>query len=451
MSYTGGGLSSPNKHYVLTELDGDPDDIESAGNSYKTIGEQLEWTATELDKLSSEERYTAKGLDAIRESAGELAGELHKVAKRYSGTGPVLVTYSAALRTARSQTVDPLVSKIQQAHQAHQQAQEKLDDAHDKADDLDHTMPWEDDPTDAQKAAAASAVSDAETAEGTAASALDDLWVSFESGYGAWESAYDDAVSGVEHALDASGINDSWWEDLLDGIATVATILGTILVIAALAITGPIAAVLLAVAAALSAIALIAHLTMMACGSKRVSMTDILFDAIGVVPFLGAFGKGLRAGQGFAGAFRGALGMGGATRATITAGRNAVASDIRSIAGAGGRYGGRAAREARAPGIADDFLNSVTSNWGRSTWNALRYGGTRLDGQAATLAERMASAWPGGRIGPASRNWLGDLANPGPLLQGTNVWNAGYGVYQSAQGLGVPLPDMPDFVPNPFR
>jgi hypothetical protein len=143
--------------------------------------------------------------------------------------------------------------------------------------------------------------------------------------------------------------------------------------------------------------------------------------------------------------------MGGATRATITAGRNAVASDIRSIAGAGGRYGGRAAREARAPGIADDFLNSVTSNWGRSTWNALRYGGTRLDGQAATLAERMASAWPGGRIGPASRNWLGDLANPGPLLQGTNVWNAGYGVYQSAQGLGVPLPDMPDFVPNPFR
>ena len=38
----------------------------------------------------------------------------------------------------------------------------------------------------------------------------------------------------------------------------------------------------------------------------------------------------------------------------------------------------------------------------------------------------------------------------GGLTQVTNVWNLGFGGYQSVQGLGVPLPDMPDFVPSPF-
>jgi hypothetical protein len=447
---TFGQLISPTRHFALETIEGRPDDIASAGRKYNRIGSQMEWTADELDKLAADEKYKAEGLDAIRESAGELAGELHKVAERYSKTGPVLVTYASALRRAQNVTVDPLVEPIRTAHAAAQDAADDLRRAQRAADDLDHTWPWEDEPTDADRRRASSDLSSARTAAGTAESSLEGLWESFETGYDEWETAYEAAVTGVENACEASGINDTWWEDLLDGLAQVATIVATIAVVLAIVLTGPIAAALLAIAAIASFVALAAHLTMMIAGSKRVSMTDIVFDLIGVVPFLGAFGKALKGGQGFLGSLRAASGLGGATRTTLSTGRNAVAYDLRSIAGAGGSYGGRAAREARAAGVADDFLRGIQNSWGRNTWNAIRQGGTQLDGQAATMAERLASAWPGGRAGSATRNWLSGVDGVGGLTQGTNVWNLGYGGYQSLQNLGVPLPDMPDFVPNPF-
>lgn len=447
---TFGHLVSPNRHFTLETIEGDPDDIAEAGRKYNRIGSQMEWTADELDKLAEASKYKAEGLDAIRESAGELAADLHKVAKRYTKTGPVLVTYASALRRAQNTTVDPLVEPIRNAHAAAQDAADDLHRAQRASDDLDHTWPWEDEPTAADRRSAASALSTARTAATSADNTLDELWTSFETGYDEWEKAYESAVSGVEVACEASGINDTWWEDLLDGLATVATIIGTIAVIAAIVLTGPIAAALLAIAAIASFVALAAHVTMMLAGSKRVSMTDIVFDLIGVVPFLGAFGKALKGGQGVLGSLRAASGLGGATRGTLSAGRNAVAYDLRSIAGAGGRYGGRAAREARAAGVADDFLRGVQGSWGRNAWNAIRQGGTQLDGQAATMAERMASAWPGGRAGNATRNWLAGVDGVSGFTQGTNVWNLGYGGYQSLQGVGVPLPDMPDFVPNPF-
>lgn len=444
-------LVSPNRHFALDTIEGTPDDIADAGRGYTRIGSQMEWTADELDKLAANEKYKAEGLDAIRESAGDLASELHKVAKRYSQTGPVLVTYASALRRAQNTTVDPHVEPIRRAHQAAEEAADELRRAQNESDDLDRTWIWEDEPTQSDRDTAAANLRDARRAESSAAGALDDLWVSFESGYDQWEQAYEAAVAGVEDACEASGINDSWWEDLLDGLATVATIVATIAVVLAIVLTGPIAAALLAIAAIASFVALAAHLTMMLAGSKRVSMTDIVFDLIGVIPFLGAFGKALKGGRGFLGSMRMASGLGGATRGTLNAGRNAVAYDIRSIAGAGGRYGGRAAREARAAGVADDFLRGIQNSWGRNAWNAIRNGGTQLDGQAATMAERMASAWPGGRAGGASRNWLNGVDGANPAMQGANIWNLGYGGYQSLQGLGVPLPDMPDVVPTPGR
>ena len=221
--------------------------------------------------------------------------------------------------------------------------------------------------------------------------------MSFESGFAAWDQAYDDAVGGIEDAMDASGVNDSWWEDLLDGIATVATVVATIAVIAALVIGGPI---FLAIAAVASIVALAAHCIMMACGSKRVSWTDIAFDAIGVLPFLGAFGKGLKAGQGVLGSLRAATGLSGATRATVGVGRNALVRDLRTVVGAGRTAGNRAARELAAPGLADTFLNANSGRWIGNAWNALRGGGSILDGQAFTISQRLAQAWPGaGRMG----------------------------------------------------
>jgi len=439
-----GGLRSPNTHCLLAELDGSPDAIEAAGNHYIDIGARMSQTADELQKLGDGEKYTAKSLDKVRESARELHGELRKVGERYEKTGPVLVTYAGALRTARNTAVDPLVDKIVAAHRAHVDAVEAREAAQDTVDDNNTTWIWEDEATDEQKAAANGALADARTAESTAAGTLEGLWQSFESGFANWDKAYDDAVGGIEDAMEASGVDDSWWEDLLDGIATVATVVGTIAVIAALVIGGPI---FLAIAAVASIVALAAHCIMMAAGSKRVSWTDIAFDAIGVLPFLGAFGKGLRAGQGVMGSLRAATGLSGATRATAGVGRNALVRDLRTVVGAGRTAGNRAAREAAAPGLADTFLNANSGRWAGNAWNALRGGGSIFDGQAYTISQGLGRAWPGaGRMGSNVTAWVGQVGQmPGRLTQGFNVWNGGYGVVQTGQAFGL-IPDMPDVV-----
>lgn len=439
-----GGLRSPNTQCLLAELDGSPDAIEAAGNHYIDIGARMSQTADELQKLGDGEKYTAKSLDKVRESARELHGELRKVGERYEKTGPVLVTYAGALRTARNTAVDPLVDKIVAAHQAHVDAVEAREAAQDTVDDNNTTWIWEDEATDEQKAAANGALADARTAESTAAGTLEGLWQSFESGFANWDKAYDDAVGGIEDAMEASGVDDSWWEDLLDGIATVATVVGTIAVIAALVIGGPI---FLAIAAVASIVALAAHCIMMAAGSKRVSWTDIAFDAIGVLPFLGAFGKGLRAGQGVMGSLRAATGLSGATRATAGVGRNALVRDLRTVVGAGRTAGNRAAREAAAPGLADTFLNANSGRWAGNAWNALRGGGSIFDGQAYTISQGLGRAWPGaGRMGSNVTAWVGQVGQmPGRLTQGFNVWNGGYGVVQTGQAFGL-IPDTPDVV-----
>ncbi|KQM84314.1 hypothetical protein [Agromyces sp. Leaf222] len=446
MSY-GGTLRSPNRHYLLSELDGSPSKIEAAGNHYIEIGARMSATADELKKLGDGEKYKAKSLDKVRESAREMQGELRNVGERYEKTGPVLVTYAGALRTARNTTVDPYVELIANAHQANLDAAADRREAQGKVDDNNTTWLWEKEATDHQKAVADAALDEAKTAATTAASKLEDLWEEFESGFHDWDKAYDDAVGDIASALEASGVDDSWWEDLLDGIATVATVIATIAVIAALVIGGPI---FLAIAAVAGIVALVAHCIMMACGSKRVSWTDIAFDAIGVLPFLGAFGKGLAAGRGGMGALRAGLGFGNASSGFLAIGRNAIVRDLRTVTGAGRFVGNRAARDAAASGLADDFLRASRGSWLGNTWNALRNGGSRFDGEAYTLTQRLASAWPGaGVLPPGGRaaTWATQFSTmPSLAGQGLNLWNTGYGGYQTAQATGLPLPDMPDFI-----
>lgn len=438
-----GGLTSPNRRYVLQELDGNPEDIERAGRHYSAIGRQMDWTADELKKLADDTKYKADSLDKVRESAGELHGELRKAAVRYVQTGPVLVEYAGALRTARNTSVDPYVERIRTAHEAAETANESLDDAQGQVDDLDTTWIWEDDPTDADRTAAASALSDARRAANTANSTLTSLWESFESGYGAWEDAYEAAVEGVGDAIEASGVNDSWWEDLLDDIADAMTVIGAIAIVLAIVIGGPIFLVIATIAAVVT---LAAHLTMMAAGSKRVSWGTLIIDMIAVVPFVGSLAKGVAASRGFMASLRVASGAGGATSATLRSGRNAVALDLRSITGAGRNVGNRAARELRAPALADDFLRGVQGAWGRNALNAIRTGGDRWGGMAQTMSSRMASEWPGaGRASHRALNWMAQNGMPNAAAQGLNVWNFANGNYQVIQ-LGVDIPGADDAI-----
>ncbi|WP_404431225.1 hypothetical protein LG299_13835 [Microbacterium lacus] len=441
MSFNG-PLFSPEARYRLSEITGNPTGIETAGNHYIDIGARMTATAAELGKLSRSEKYKADSLDKIRESAGELQADLDKVAERYTKTGPVLVAYAEALRTAQDTTVDPYVPLIREAHQDMRDAEAAERAADREVDDLRTVWIWESDPSEAETRAADRAASDASTAASGARGKLEGLWESFEAGYADWDSAYETAVDGVGDAISASGVDDSWWEDALDGLATVAGIVGAIAVVAALIITGPIAAVLLVIATVAAVVALVAHLTMMAAGSRRASWGDIAFDAIGLIPFAGSFAKAMRGGAGVASSLRIGAGAGAATRGTINAGRNALVRDLSSVTGAGRFAGNRGARELAAPGIANRFLSGVDASWGRNSWNAIRAGGTRMDGVAITMSERLASAWPGaGQIGERSARFVAENVAPSRFMQGVNVWALGSAAYDNiANPFGLPGP-----------
>lgn len=438
---------SPNRGYRLEELEGDPYDIETAGNEYTRMGERMQWTSDELDKLSSETRYKAEGLDAIREQAGELADQLTKVADRYTSSGPVLVTYASALRDARTRTVNPLVDDIVAAIAARDEAVAAREDAESAADDLRNPWPWQDEATDAQLATADQAASSAGSAASAAESDLEGLWESFESGYSVWEEAYERAVNDLETAYSASGIDDNPWEDAFDFIAQALTVIGTIAVVVAIFVAAPIAAVLLVIATVAAIATLAIHVGMMLAGSKRVTMGDLIFDTIAVIPFAGGVVKAMRGGSTFFRALGPAAGLGAASRSTITAGRNAVEDSVRTIVGWGSSGGGQAARRAAAGGIADDFLRTSVGNWGQGAWNAIRSGGGRLDGQALSMSENMLNAWPrpGGVPRASANNWLADVAASGRPMQGINVGNFFNGIEQSVS-TGVSAfggPDIP--------
>lgn len=438
---------SPLHGYRLETLEGNPAEIESAGNEYIRMGDRMEWTAGELEKLSNESRYRAEGLDAIREEAGALADELTKVARRYSGSGPVLVTYAGELSAAQTRTVNPLVDDIFAAITARNEAVAAQQEAQGEADDLRNPWPWQDEATDAELARADSAAASADTAATARANELDGLWQTFESGYSVWEDAYEQAVRDLESAYEASGISDNPWEDAFDFIAQALTVIGTVLVIAAIFATGPFAVFLL-VAATIAAIAtLVIHLGMMLAGSNRVTLGDLLFDTIAVIPFAGGVVRAMRGGSTFFRALGPAAGMGSASSSVITAGRNAVEDGLRTIAGWGNNAIGQAARAQRAGGLADDFLSSTVGNWGQSAWNAIRAGGARLDGQALNMSENILNAWPrpGGVPRASALNWISDLGAAGTGMQGVNVVNFANGVQQTVS-IGISAiggPDIP--------
>lgn len=448
---------SPNRHFRLEALEGDPGDIRRAGTSYIHVGERMEWTSRELHKLSSEERYKAEGLDAIREDAGELAHLLGQVARRYTGSGPVLLTYADALQTAQNRTVNPLVDDIWRAIERHRTALAAREEAEGRADDLRNPWPWEDDPTEQQLANAEDAAADAQRDESLREGELDSLWTSFESGYAAWEDAYETAVRDLEDAYDTSGIDDNPWEDAFDWIAGALTILGTVLVIIAMCIPG-VAALALLLATIAAVLTLVIHLGMMAAGSRRVNLWDIAFDVVAVVPFATGVVKAMRGGSTFFPALRSASGLGTATEGLIGAGRNAVEDGLRTIAGAGGVRGGQAARGVRAEALADDFLRDSIGNWGSGAWNAIRSGGSVLDGQALSMSERITRAWPTSGVPRAAAiQWMSEAAAPGRVIQGFNTFNLGYGIEQSVSvgagwfGGDVPtLSDLPLLDFNPF-
>lgn len=272
------GYSSPNRGYVLRRLDGDPADIDARGRHFIEIGAQMRATADALRGIAESETMKSKGTDELAEAASETHADLGRAATRYELAGPVLVTYADALETAQNR-IHPRIADIENAELAYRNAVDAVGDAQGAVIGLETTWPWEDAPTEAEKNAAASELSGARSDLATAEAAREELWSEFETAFGTWSDAYDTAADRLADAVEQAGGNDNLW----DQIGTVVDVLGWVIVglavVALIVAGGPLFWVLVG----LSALHLL--LTLGRYANGNVSLSDVVWSAVGLLSF----------------------------------------------------------------------------------------------------------------------------------------------------------------------
>lgn len=433
-------LWSPGQRRCVT-VEGDARAIIDAGMRYSRLGQLMENAARELDKIADgDESYRALALDEIRESARTAARDLEKVARRYTtsdgsvGTGRALLNYGQALATVQGIVTADLVASISTADTVRNQASARLDDARGEVKDLETTRFWEDEATDAEKQQADAEFDAADDALDDAEEELTALWSTFDGAVSVWEEAYDTAVSRIKTAITVSDVNDSRWDDLLDGLADLAGFVGLVLTVAAIIVGAPW---MIAAAAIAGLIVLAAQLVLYMKGSGRVSKMDLALSTLAVIPFGKAFAGAVRAGSGTGAATRAALGLGGDSASAIASGRNAMTLDLRmwpSRASTAAAAGNRASRSATAGALADDFIESAGAQGLPRMWAAIRSGGSATDAQLLRLTSgiRNGSWAAGGEAGQRSLSWAASNAT-GRGDQVLNVFNAGVSAYQAPE------------------
>lgn len=432
-------LRSPVSGRPCLTVEGDADAIEEAGEAFRAVGAAMRRAARELGALSREERYVAQGFAAIRDEAGQAETDLERTARRYvgedgtGGTAKALCDYASALRVVQFLASEGHVEAIRSSHEALEARRDEAAAARSSLNLLESPLSASE-PSEGQLGRAEDAVEAADRAASGAESLLEGLWENFDSALSTWESAYDDAVAAIDDAIDLSDIDDSWWEDALDVVITIASVVGFVAAVLAMIVAAPFAAILATIATIAGLLVLVATLVM-AIGGRRKDGVDVALAVVGVLPF----GKALATGQGF----RGALGLTTAssrTAATAVAGRTAIVDDLARWQAHGTRHadvlagvGNRAARAAAAGGLADDFLRSPMPVWTQRLLTGMRTGGTGFDTDAFRIASLLDEGWAaGGQAGPRSLAWAADNAMPGLLDQGVNVWNFGMGALDVA-------------------
>lgn len=387
-------MRSPNRGYELRPLEGESYEIWERGDRLVQLGEQMESTADTLSTIGDSSIHRSKGTDQLAEMASETSADLAAAATRYEMTGRALRTYAAALGTAQG-WIHPRIDEIEAAELAYVSATEAQADAASQLSSLDSVLPWEDEPTDQQRTSASADASHATTAMLLAKDTRDGLWEEFETRFSTWSDAYDDAVDGIQNAMDTAGNDDGFWE-FIDNVLDVLALVLLVLTVIALIIGAPIAGLLGAILLGLAALVLALNLLKFAFG--RATLSDVAWAAVGLLPF--GLGRLLS---------RGAPTLSAVMRTS----RGAITQSIRSSLPA--------------------FRLHRSSTWG-TPWNWLR----------APAHARTAAPHPGVFVNP-----FRSMANGGPQLQQmqrfvaglrTSPWSELAGVRQAAAAVNAARP-----------
>ena len=274
-------MRSPNRGYELRQLEGDSSGIWDRGDRLILLSEQMSSTGDELAAIGDSSVHCSKGTDKLAEMASETSADLASAATRYELTGRTLRTYGTALAIAQD-WIHPRIDDIEAAERRYEQAQDAKASADSDENGLDRVWPWEDEPTDAQRSAASAAVRGAAGDLTAAEGARDELWEEFETRFGTWSDAYDDAVNGIQKAMDTAGNNDGFWEFVDDALKVLGRVI-LALSFLALIIGAPLFGALGLVILALTALVLAVTLLQFAFG--KAALSDVAWSTLSLVPF----------------------------------------------------------------------------------------------------------------------------------------------------------------------
>lgn len=281
-----------NKGRSVEVVEGRPDDIGKRGEQIRELGESMVAQAKTLRDIENGS-IVGKGytMEKIREVIGSVHHDLDEAGRRYTPAGTVLTAYATALQTAQNNMTriksdcETSLSALETAQTEAAEAAGALE-AHETSTSANPPAPEDASSNAATGRELSSTASTAATTLGNAEKAHDENLEAFDKEYDTWQTAYEDAVSGL---TDANKIGeDTNWENVAGVLAVISEWVGWIglaVAVLGLLIGGPIFAL---VAVVLGVIALGLTIALMFDGRKNVG--DLLWSVVGILP-IGKLGK----------------------------------------------------------------------------------------------------------------------------------------------------------------
>jgi hypothetical protein len=251
-------------------LTGDPGVLEAKARHYQSIGEAIQRSVKELDKIHDLDGYKSQAVSKLQEMSKDTAEDIGKAKDRYAKTAAALLAYAGELREAQDDAEKAIVL-IDQKQSAADAAHKAATTAH----------------TDAQSAKPEDA-STANKAASKADDAAHDASAALQAAHQAWYDARDKKNRAAEKAVNAivdvvdhhnNGLkNPGFWDKVMDVISTIGDIAGVLAIF--LAWVPILGQVLVVIALVASIIKLVDAVVKFATGEG--SFLDIVGAAVGV-------------------------------------------------------------------------------------------------------------------------------------------------------------------------
>lgn len=223
-------------------LTGDPDVLEAKARHYQSIGEAIQRSVKELNKIHDVDGYKSQAVSKLKEMSKDTADDIGKAKDRYSKTAAALIAYASELRGAQDDA-DAAITLIQQK-------QGDADAAHTAASTA-HTAQQNAKPEEASDAGkAADKADDAARAANAALQAAHRAWYDARDRK---DRAAEKAVAAIVDVVDHhnNGLkNPGLWDKFVDVVEVIGDIAGVLAIFFAwVPIVGQVLAVIALAAA----------------------------------------------------------------------------------------------------------------------------------------------------------------------------------------------------------